>query len=412
MTMQNFTWGLNTLINHWGEHHDPYGAHVLPIYQTSTFRFPDVDTGAALFKGEAQGHIYTRLSNPNHELLAQKYAALEGFDLLRTAPDSSPEGIVAAQVFASGMAAVTTALLAYVRPGDTVIAQRTLYAASYVFLQQFATQWGVRVVWVDDLRPEGWERAFQTHPGARLAYAESPANPTLTLVDLHAVADIAHRFGAWLFVDNTFATPYCQRPLTLGADVVIHSTTKYLGGHGVIVGGVVVSRHVEWVRGDLHRLYTWLGPAPSPFDAWLADLGLRTFALRMERHCQNALALARYLEGHPKVARVYYPGLPSHPDYALAQKQMSAFGGMIAFELAGGLEAGKVLLNSVRVMTLAVSLGSVDTLIQHPASMTHATMAPEDRRKSGISDGLVRLSVGIEEVEDLITDLDQALARI
>ncbi|MCX8024957.1 MAG: PLP-dependent transferase [Thermanaerothrix sp.] len=226
------------------------------------------------------------------------------------------------------------------------------------------------------------------------------------------MAEIAHRFGAWLFVDNTFATPYCQRPLTLGADVVIHSTTKYLGGHGVIVGGVVISRHVDWVRSDLHRLYTWLGPAPSPFDAWLADLGLRTFALRMERHCQNALALARYLEAHPKVARVYYPGLPSHPDYALAQAQMSAFGGMIAFELAGGLEAGKALLNGVRVMTLAVSLGSVDTLIQHPASMTHATMAPEDRLKSGISDGLVRLSVGIEEVEDLIADLDQALARL
>ncbi|MGB9800079.1 MAG: trans-sulfuration enzyme family protein [Thermanaerothrix sp.] len=412
MTTQNFTWGLNTLINHWGGHNDPYGAHVLPIYQTSTFRFPDVDIGAALFKGEAQGHIYTRLSNPNHELLAQKYAALEGFDLLREASDSSPEDIVAAQIFASGMAAVTTALLAYVHPGDTVIAQRTLYAASYVFLQQFATQWGVRIVWVDDLRPEEWEKAFQAYPQARVAYAESPANPTLNLVDLQALAEIAHRFGAWLFVDNTFATPYCQRPLTLGADVVIHSTTKYLGGHGVIVGGVVVSRHVNWVRGDLHRLYTWLGPSPSPFDAWLADLGLRTFALRMERHCQNALALARYLEAHPKVARVYYPGLPSHPDYALAQKQMSAFGGMIAFELAGGLEAGKALLNNVRVMTLAVSLGSVDTLIQHPASMTHAAMSPEDRRKSGISDGLVRLSVGIEEVEDLIADFDQALARL
>ncbi|MCX8025402.1 MAG: PLP-dependent transferase, partial [Thermanaerothrix sp.] len=187
MTAQNFTWGLNTLINHWGEHFDPYGAHVLPIYQTSTFRFPDVDTGAALFKGEARGHIYTRLSNPNHELLAQKYAALEGFDLLQAASNSSSPGeIVAAQIFASGMAAVTTALLAYIRPGDTVIAQRTLYSASYVFLQQFATQWGVHVVWVDDLHPEGWERVFQAHPQARLAYAESPANPTLTLVDLRA----------------------------------------------------------------------------------------------------------------------------------------------------------------------------------------------------------------------------------
>ncbi len=404
--------GINTLVNHLGEHADGWGAHVLPIYQTSTFRFPDVDTGAALFKGEARGHIYTRLSNPNHDFLAQKYAALEGFDLLRAAPERPLEETVAAQVFSSGMAAVTTAILACARQGDVVIAQRTLYSATYTFLQQFAPQWGIEVVWIEDLRPEGWEAAFRAHPHARLAYAETPANPTLSLVDLRAVAEIAHGYGAWLLVDNTFATPYCQRPLTLGADVVIHSTTKYLGGHGVVVGGTVISPHVDWVRGDLHRLYTWLGAVPSPFDAWLADLGLRTFALRMERHCQNALTLARYLEQHPKVARVYYPGLPSHPDHALAQKQMSAFGGMIAFELAGGLEAGKTLMNNLRVMTLAVSLGSVDTLIQHPASMTHAAMSPEDRRKSGISDGLVRLSVGIEEVEDLMADLDQALALL
>jgi len=401
--------GMSTMINHLGAHEQPYGAHVPPIFQTSTFRFPDVDTGAALFKGEAKGHIYTRLSNPNHALLAQKYAALEGYDLLQEADGRPMEDIVAAQVFSSGMGAVTTAILARVHGGDTIIAQRTLYAATYTFLQHMAGDLGIQVVWVDDLRPEGWEAAFRAHPEARLAYAETPANPTLSLVDLAALAEIAHRYNAWLMVDNTFATPYCQRPLTLGADVVIHSTTKYLVGHGVVVGGTVISRHVEWIKETLHHTYTWLGAVPSPFDAWLADLGLRTFALRMERHCQNALRVAQFLENHPKIARVFYPGLPSHPDHALAQRQMKAFGGMIAFELKGGLEAGKALMNHVKVMTLAVSLGSVDSLIQHPASMTHASMSAEDRRKSGISDGLVRLSVGIEDVEDLIADLDQAL---
>jgi len=223
------------------------------------------------------------------------------------------------------------------------------------------------------------------------------------------VAEIAHRYNAWLMVDNTFATPYGQRPLTLGADVTLHSTTKYLSGHGVIVGGTVISNHVEWVHKDLYAMLKMLGGSESPFDCWLANIGLKTFELRMKQHSINAMEVAHYLEKHSKIAEVYYPGLESHPDYAIAKKQMYSFGGMIAFELKGGLKAGEALMNNVQLATLAVSLGNVDTLIQHPASMTHSGMPREARLQAGITDGLVRLSVGIENVEDIIADLDEAL---
>ena len=232
----------------------------------------------------------------------------------------------------------------------------------------------------------------------------------MAIVDLKAVAEIAHHHNAWVMVDNTFASPYAQRPLSLGADVVLHSTTKYLSGHGTIVGGAAVSRHVDWVHGPLTSLLKTLGGTAAPFDCWLTNLGLRTFELRMQRHCENAMQVAGYLEDHPKVARVFYPGLESHPDHKLAKKQMYAFGGMMSFELKGGLAAGEALLNHVKMMTLAVSLGNTDTLIQHPASMTHANVPREERLKIGLTDGLVRLSVGVENVEDILRDLDQALA--
>jgi methionine-gamma-lyase len=313
-------------------------------------------------------------------------------------------------VFATGMAAITTSILARVKAGNTIIAQEALYAATFTFLDQIASRLGINVIWLHDLHPQAWERAFEQHPEAVLAYVETPANPTMAIVDLSAVVEIAHRHNAWVFVDNTFASPFAQRPLSLGADVVLHSTTKYLSGHGTIVGGAAVSRHVDWVKGPLTSLLKTLGGTAAPFDCWLTNLGLRTFELRMQRHCENAMQVAGYLEDHPKVARVYYPGLESHPDHKLAKKQMHAFGGMISFELKGGLPAGEALLNHVKMMTLAVSLGNTDTLIQHPASMTHANVPREERLKVGITDGLVRLSVGVENIEDILNDLDQALA--
>jgi methionine-gamma-lyase len=403
--------GMGSLSTHVGEGDNPYEAHVTPIYQTSTFGFPDVATGAAIFKGEKQGYIYTRMKNPNLDQLALKYAVLEGLDLLRQNPDVPVEKIVSGFVFSSGMAAITTSVMAKAKEGDTIIAQEALYGATYTFLHDMAPHFGIKVIFLKDPSPEKWQSAFRENPGACLAYIETPSNPTMAVVDIQTVVDIAHKVGAWVFVDNTFATPYCQRPLTFGTDVVMHSTTKYLSGHGQIVGGTVISRHVDYVNGPLYAMLKVLGGNDSPFEAWLANTGMKTFELRMQRHCSNAMKVAQYLEKHSAVEKVYYPGLESHPDHALARRQMIDFGGMLSFELKGGLAAGEAMMNRVKMMTLAVSLGNVDSLIQHPASMTHSSVPREIRLASGVSDGLVRLSVGIENVEDILEDLDQSLGK-
>ena len=403
--------GLSTLLNHYEESSNPLNAHMTPIYQTSTFSFPDVATGMAIERGELEGFVYTRLGNPNAQQLARKLALLEGIDLVRANPEDPVEEIVTAQIFASGMAAVSAAILARVKAGDTIIAQKSLYGNVYNFLHDTASRLGIRTVWVSDTSIDGWQAAFRDHPQAVLAYVETPVNPNMLVVDLKMVAELAHQHDCWLMADNTFATPFCQRPLNYGADVVIHSTTKYLSGHGVIIGGAVISPHLDYIHKDVRESLVLLGGVPSPFDAWLANLGLRTFELRMQRHCANAMAIAHYLEKHPKVATVYYPGLESDPGNAIARKQMDCFGGMLSFELKGGLQAGVALMDAVQVATLAVSLGNLDTLIQHPASMTQSTVSPEERQRMGVSDGLVRLSVGIENVEDLLDDLEQALAH-
>ncbi len=402
--------GMSTLVNHVDEGTDPLHSHTMPIYQTSTFTFDSTESGASLFKNETDGYIYTRWGNPNLNHLAVKYAVLEGLDLLRAQPDAPVESLVAGKVFSSGMAAITSAILARVRAGQTIVVHESLYGATYTFLHEMAPDYGINVVWMHGTQPENWRDAIKNAKNVALVYVETPANPTLSLVDIAAVAEIAHEQGVWLMADNTFATPFCQRPLSLGADIVVHSTTKYLSGHGLLIGGAVVSSHPEFVHKELEARTRLLGGVPSPFDAWLANVGLRTFELRMQAHCSNALQIARFLEGHPRVERVYYPGLPSHPQYDLAQRQMFAGGGMIAFELKGGYAAGEAMMNRVKVASLATSLGNTDTLISHPASTSHVCVPAEIRRQTGISDGLVRLSVGIENVEDLIKDLDQAIS--
>lgn len=402
--------GISTLMTHVGEGEHPEHAHVMPIYQTSTFGLGDVDRGAAMFAGEVPGYSYTRISNPNQEQTAEKIAVLEGLDLLRAAPDKPAGEVVRAKLFASGMAAVSSAIIARVRKGETLIVQTSLYAGTFAFLRDFAPRFGIKVVWLADTSLAGWQAAFAAHPDTSLAYAESPSNPTMDMVDLAGVAGIAHANGAWLMVDNTFASPYCQRPLSLGADVVVHSTTKYLAGHGLVVGGAVVSSHTDYVGGELFGALKIMGGCASPFDAWLTSIGLKTFELRMQRHCGNALALARFLESDPRVGAVYYPGLETYSDHALAKQQMlNGFGGMISFDLKGGMGAGRTMMGRVQVCTLAVSLGNVDTLVTHPASTTHAPVPAGERRRMGISDGMVRLSVGTENVEDLIEDLDNAM---
>jgi methionine-gamma-lyase len=400
---------ISTLVTHVGEDDNPHHTHVTPIYQTSTFNFPDVATGAGIVARTTPGFYYTRLGNPNLEQLARKIALLEGLDLIRRRPDADPESLVAGQVFASGMAAITAVLLSQLKAGDTVIAQEAAYSATFTFLKEIAPGLGIQVVWVRDTSQAGWEAAFIAHPDARLAYAETPANPTMAMVDLKMVAEIAHHYGAWLAVDNTFATPYCQRPLSLGADIAIHSTTKFLSGHGALTGGAVVSSHPEYIQKSLYMYVKVMGGIPSPFDSWLANLGLKTFELRMQRHCENTLQVAQFLATHPAVATVYFPGLESDPGHEIAKRQMSAFGAMLSFELKGGMQAGIRMMERVKLATLAVSLGNVDTLIEHPASMTHGPVRREDRLNQGITDGLVRLSVGIENLPDILADVEQAL---
>ncbi len=401
--------GLGTIVNHYSEGDQPNHAHVMPIYQTSLFSFPDHATGVAIYDGSKKGYTYTRASNPNADHFARKVAMLEALDLIREQQTYELGQRVAGKAFASGMAAISSAILARVKTGEVIIAQESLYSNAYNFLSQITPRVGIKVIWVKDTSAEGWEAALSAYPNATLVYAETPANPTMLVVDLAEVAELAHQYDCWLMVDNTFATPYCQRPLSLGADVVVHSTTKYLSGHGVIIGGLVISRHLDYMGEDIPLIVKTFGGSPSPFDTWLADLGLKTFELRMQRHCENAMGVARFLEGHSAIANVNYPGLENDVGNAIAVRQMHAFGGMLSFDLKGGLKAGERLMNRLRIATLGVSLGNVDSLIQHPASMTHVSVPPDQRKKMGISDGLVRFSVGIENLDDILADLDQGL---
>lgn len=407
--------GIGTLVTHFAEGDNPLHAHITPIYQTSTFGFPDTATAAKVYAGEQEGYIYTRAGNPNATQLAQKIVLLEALDLLRQRPDASAKEVAAGRIFSSGMAAISAAILGRAQAGDVVITQRSLYSNSYRFMNELAPRLGLQVFWVDKPDADGWEAAFEAHPNAVLAYTETPANPTLEIVDLRLVAEIAHTHNAWVIADNTFATPYHQRPLTLGCDVVVHSTTKYLAGHGLLIGGALVTNQLEYVgsKGGVSLISRVMGATPSPFDCWLASIGLKTFELRMSRHAENSMTLSRWLAAHPKIERVYYPGLETHRGHDIAKKQMfNGFGGMIAFEVRGGYTPAAALMERVQLPTLAVSLGNVDTLIEHPASMTHKPVPPEERIKVNITDGLVRLSVGIENIEDLIADFDQALQGI
>lgn len=371
------------------------GSHVRPIYQTSTFVFEDVEQGARRFAGEDEGYIYTRLGNPTVTDFEQKIALLEGGE--------------AAAAFASGMGAITAPIMALVNAGDHIVAAETLYGCTHAFLSHLLSRFGVETTFVDATDVKNIEAAMR--PNTKIVYVESPANPTMSLVDLAAAAQVAHEYGAKILVDNTFMTPYWQRPLELGCDVVIHSATKYIGGHGTVIAGVTVGSK-EFIDEVKVTTLKDIGASMSPFDAWLLLLGLKTLGVRMEKHESNAMVIAKWLEENPKVERVYYPGLESHPQHELAKKQASGFGAMIAFELKGGMEAGITLMNSVEMIHLAVSLGNVDSLIQHPASMTHSPYSREERLAAGITDGLVRLSVGIEEPEDILADLEHAFSKI
>ncbi|MEX0844898.1 MAG: PLP-dependent aspartate aminotransferase family protein [Balneolaceae bacterium] len=383
---------------------DQYGAHTSPIYQTSTFVFNDVESGAKAFRHEEGGasHVYSRIGNPTVEELERAICALETYSL------DNPEAYTG-MAFGSGMAAISTGIISLAK-GHHVIAQDALYGCTSQFLNEEAPDMGISVSFVDTSDLFLLEMELKKHPKTHLIYLESIANPTLSISDIRAIAQLADQHNALVMVDNTFATPYHIQPLELGADVVVHSTTKYMGGHGTIVGGAMVAKKSLFEEYGTGTFRKNLGGIAGPTDAWLTRNGLKTLPLRMKQHNENAMQVARFLEKHPKIDHVFYPGLESHPHHKLASSIMkNGYGGMISFELKGGFDAGVSLMNNVKMCALAVSLGSVDTLIQHPASMTHAVVDPEIKKQAGITDGLVRISVGIEGVEDIIADLEQAL---
>ncbi|WP_213272373.1 methionine gamma-lyase [Hyphomonas sp.] len=364
-----------------------------PLHLTSTFAFPDAETGGALFAGEAEGHIYSRISNPTVALLEARIANLEGAE--------------AGLATASGMGAISSLMWTLLKPGDEIITDKTLYGCTFAFMRDGLSRFGIKITHVDLREPENLAAAISEK--TRLVYFETPANPNMRLVDIRAAARIAHQAGALVAVDNTYATPLLTRPIELGADFVVHSATKYLGGHGDLVAGIVLGRAEAIKEVRMVGVKDMTGSVMSPFNAMLVMRGLKTLQLRMARHCESGLRIAQWLEAQPGVETVYYPGLESHPQHDLAKRQMPGFGGMIALELKGGYKAGIAMMNRLRMIRRAVSLGDAETLVQHPASMTHSTYSREERIEHGISDGLVRLSVGLEDAEDILADLADAL---
>lgn len=394
------TKGFGTLAIHAGNmEKETFGALATPIYQSSTFYFDSCEQGGRRFAGEESGYIYTRLGNPTTTVLEKKVAALEG-----------AEDAVA---LSSGMGAVSSCLWSIAAAGKHIVADEALYGCTFAYLNHGMTRYGVEVTFIDTSDLNAVKAALK--PNTCCVYLETPANPNLKILDIAEISKIAHKFNPEIMVvcDNTFATPYLQRPLELGCDAVIHSATKYLNGHGDVIAGFVCGKKefIDTVR--MFGLKDMTGAVMDPFAAFLILRGLKTLEIRMQRHCENAKRIAEFLDKHPKVQKVYYPGLESHVGHDVAAKQMhGGFGGIIAFEVKGGMNAGIKLCNSLNLITVAVSLGDAETLIEHPASMTHSPYTPEERAAAGISDGLVRLSAGLENVEDIIADLEQGLKQI
>lgn len=382
---------------HAGYRKNEYGALATPIYQTSTFIFDSAEQGGRRFALEEDGYIYTRLGNPTSSQVEDKLANLENAE--------------AAVAMGSGMGAITSVIWAIVKGGDHIVAAKTLYGCTFAYLNHGLPKFGVEVTFVDTSDPENVRKAMKEN--TKVVYLESPANPNMLISDIEEISKIAHeKEGCMVVVDNTYCTPYIQRPIDLGADVVVHSATKYLNGHGDVIAGFAAGTQEFINQVRFVGIKDMTGSVISPFDSYLINRGMKTLEIRMEKHCQNAQKVAEFLESHPAVETIAYPGLKSFPQYEIAKKQMSLPGAMIAFEVKGGLEAGRILMNSVELCSLAVSLGDTETLIQHPASMTHSPYTPEERAASGISEGLVRLSVGLEDAGDIIDDLKQALDKL
>lgn len=374
--------------------------HQLPIYATSSFCFDSIEQGMDVFLGKQPGHIYSRFGNPTIDAVAGQLARLEshnaGFEAL---------GLLTS----SGMAAISTLLMGLLQPGDTILTQGNLYGGTTALFREVLQPLNIHFLAANLGQPGQVESCLKKNPGIRLLFFETPANPTLDCFDMAALAALARKYNCIVVADNTFATPYLQQPLQFGADFVIHSTTKYLNGHGNSIAGAIIGRDEGQMQEAVLPKLKLLGTNCNPWDAWLLHNGLKTLEVRMERHCRNARQLAQWLHRHPDVEKVNYPGLESHPGHEVAKKQMRDFGGMLSFELKGGLEAGKRFMNRLQLATLTPTLGDVDTLALHPASMSHISVPREVRLQYGITDGLVRISTGIENIEDIIGDVEGAM---
>lgn len=393
--------GFGSAAVHAGHEQDPLYAHQVPIYASSTYVFDTAEQGMKRFSGEEPGYIYSRWGNPTITEAEQKISALESFGL-----EKEVKGIL----HSSGMAAITTLLLSTLKAGDKVLSHFSLYGGTDEIMNKILPGLGIGAIIADLRQTEKVEDILKNDRSIRMMYLETPANPTIQCVDLEVLSLLAKKYNCLVACDNTFATPCLQQPFRYPVDFVVHSTTKFLNGHGTAIGGILLGSDVDFIKTRATKIHRLLGGNANPFDTFLLIQGIKTLELRMDRHCSNAMAVARYLEEHPSVARVNYTGLVSHPDYAVAKKQMKQAGGMLSFELKGGLEAGVGFMNKLKMCIRTVSLGTVDTLLSHPASMTHYSVPKEQREKYGITDGLIRMNVGIENLQDILNDLDQALA--
>ena len=382
-------------IHHGYDPQSEQGALNPPMHLTSTFTFETAQAGGEMFAGERKGYIYSRISNPTLDLLEQRIANLEGAE--------------AGLANSSGMGSITSVLWTFLEAGDEVLVDKTLYGCTFAFMNHGLTRFGITITHVDMTNPENLTDAISEK--TKIVYFETPANPNMRLVDIAAVSKIAHAHGIRVVVDNTYATPVLTRPIELGADIVVHSATKYLGGHGDVIAGLVVGNADDIGEIRMVGMKDMTGAVMSPFTAMLVMRGIKTLELRMARHCETAMIIAKALEAHPSVEKVYYPGLASFPQHDLAKRQMSGFGGMVPFEVIGGMQGGIDLMNRLKMIQRAVSLGDAESLIQHPASMTHSTYTQEERAEHGISEGLIRLSVGLEGADDILEDLLQALSQ-
>lgn len=400
--------GISSVAMHSAGHQNADYAHLTPIYASSTFVFDSAQQGSDRFAGADKTRIYSRWGNPTFTTAEETIAALETFGL----KDGEGNALeVKALLHASGQAAMTTLFLSTLKEGDTVLSHYSLYGGTQELLQKVMAETGVRTTIIDMHDLSLVEDALKQDPSIKLIHIETPANPTIQCVDIEAVARLAKQRGLLVSVDNTFATPYLQQPFRYGVDFVFHSTTKFLNGHGTAIGGVLLGRDLEFMRTRVWKWHALLGGNSNPFDAFLLTQGMKTLELRMERHCANASKVAEYLSQHPAIGHVNYNGLSSHPDYALTQKQMRLPGALMSFELKEGLDAGRRFIDALQMCVRAVSLGTVDTLVSHPATMSHFGVKREERLQYGITDGLIRMSVGIENIEDILNDLEQALKK-